>query len=178
MRIVAALLLSLLACSAHAADDSAHRQSAYSLAQVTMRFQDEDGKLFACMPDRATFGAELKHDYPTRASRFGGISPQSIYWPEIEEINYQYRLATCPISKTLVQGYADLLARDLTTADLDAAVAFYSSPLGQRMLAGMAKSGKEFSALSRIPSPQQDAADVAYRTGLRELMAKYKSDPR
>ena len=178
MRIAAASLIFLLASPAQAADDSAHKEAARRLAQVSMRFQDEDGAALACAPERASFGAELKRDYLVRPASFSGISPQSAYWPDVEEINYQYRLATCPISNSFKQGYADMLARQLTTADLDAAVAFYSSPVGQRLLAGMAKTGKEFAALGRATSPQKEAADLAYRNAMRELIAKYKAEPK
>jgi hypothetical protein len=173
MRIVAASLFCLLAFSARAAEDSAHAAAATRLAEITITgFQPENT---TCVSDRAVFGAELKRNFQARASSYGGISPQSQYWPEIEELNYQYRIATCPSLKEIVQKVADLLGRELTTADLDASATFFASPVGQRLLAGVVKAGK---ASDRTPSPQKAAADLAYQSGLRELMAKYKREPK
>jgi hypothetical protein len=177
MRSLAALLIFLIAFSAQAADDTAHKETAIRLTQMMMQFMGEDGVSLSCSPDRASFSAEMKRGYPARSSAYGGISPQSVYWPEIEELAYQYRVGTCPV-KAITQGFAAVLARELTTADLNAAEAFYSSPVGRRLLAVIAKSGKESSALSRTTSPEKEAADLAYRTGLRALIAKYKSEPK
>ncbi len=177
MRNVAASLILLLAFSAQAADDSAQKETAVRVTQMMMQFVDENGASLACAPDRTRFSAELKRNYPSLSSTYGGISPQLVYWPEVEELNYQYRVATCPV-KAMTEGFATVLARELTMADLNAAEAFYSSPTGRHLLAGMAKAGKESSALSRKTSPEKEAADLAYRTGMQALMAKYKSEPK
>lgn len=178
MRVVTALFFAVFASSAHAADEGAHKQSAYRFAEAVMSFAQKSGATLACAPDRALFGAELKREYLAHPGSFNGISPQSMYWPDIEELYYQHRSVTCPISRAMVQTFADLMVREVSAEDMDAALAFYASPAGQHVIAGMAKVGKLSSAASQVPSPQQVAADLAYRTGLRELMAKYKNDPR
>jgi hypothetical protein len=70
------------------------------------------------------------------------------------------------------------LASEASAADLDAAVAFYSSPTGQRILSASVKAAKKLSTTSQIASPQKEAADLAYRESLRTLVAKYRLDPK
>ena len=52
--------------------------------------------------------------------------------------------------------------------------------LGQRLLGSRCrKTGKEFAALGRATSPQKEAADLAYRNAMRELIAiNDKAEPR
>lgn len=172
MRFALASLIVLAASSAHAADISSQSESARRLAQLTIQFQNEDGASQACLPAPATFGAELKREYSERPADFGGISPQSAYWPEVEELNYQQRLAGCQSSTRLVTKWGEILVRDLAPADIDAALAFHTSSAGQRYSAALAKASQEFIAFSRLPSAQQEAADEAYRKGLRDLAAR------
>jgi hypothetical protein len=178
MRFALASLILLAASSAYAADKGVQSDSAQRLAQLTIRFQNEDGTPQACLPERTTFGAELKREYLERPADFGGISPQSAYWPEVEELNYQQRLTGCQSSKRLADKWAEMLVRDVAPADIDAALAFHTSPAGRRYAASLAKASKEFIAFSRLPSAQQEAANVTYRKALRDLTARYLADPK
>lgn len=178
MRFALASMILLAASSAHAGDASSPSESARRLAQLTIQFQNEDGTPQACFPSRATHGAELKREYLERPADFVGISPQSAYWPEIEELAYQQRLAGCQSDTRLATKWAEVLLRDVAPADIDAALAFYASPAGQRYSAALAKASMEFITFSRLPSAQQAAADRAYQKGLRELSARYLADPK
>ena len=171
MRFALASLILLAASSAHAADDSSRSDSAMHLAQLTIQFQDQDGTPQTCLPSRATYGADLKREYIERPADFGGISPQSRYWPEVEELAFHQRLAGCQSSARLATKWAELLVCDVAPADIDAALAFFASPAGQRYSAALAKAGTEFIALGR-PKWSDSGASSTSHTARRDLTTR------
>ncbi|WLI90008.1 DUF2059 domain-containing protein [Massilia sp. R2A-15] len=177
------LLVCVALCSAtaaQAADPVPKPDPAKQLAQLVLRTQEGEAaaKENACPPDRTAFSEKMKRDYLNMSMSYGGISPQSYYWPEVEELFYQFRSAQCPNTKSPVDTFAETVSKEMSTAEIDAAIAFYGSAEGKRVLAGVAKAQQAVQGAMFQRSAQGDAAGVAYREGLRELIARYKADPR
>lgn len=180
MRLIFASIAFSVATVAHAAEPSPKPDPAKQLAQLVLRSQEGEAaaKENACPPDRTAFSEKMKRDYMNMSMSFGGISPQSYYWPEIEELFYQFRSAQCPNLKSPVDTFAESVSKEMSKAEIDAAIAFYGSAEGKRVLAGVAKAQQAVQGAMMQRSAQGDAASVAYREGLRDLIARYKADPR
>lgn len=177
MRVVLALFLIAISAFAQAADPTPP-EPVVRLVRMMMQFVSEDGSPLGCDANRAAFGEELRGKYLVRPTTFGGISPQSAYWPEMEELHYQYHVATCADSVAMQASFALALARVVSVADAEAAVAFYSSPAGKNVMSGMRIAGKDMSKHGALTSEVRKAADDAYTSGYRELLAKYKREPK
>lgn len=180
MRHVLASIALCVATVAQAADPAEQPDPAKLLAKLVLRVQDSDtaAKENACPPDRTAFSDKLKRDYMSMSMSFGGISPQSYYWPDVEELFFQFRSAQCPSVKNPVDAFAENVTKEMTKADIETAVAFYSTGAGRRVLAGVAKAQQSMQGGAFQRSAQTDAAGAAYREGLRDLIARYKADPR
>jgi hypothetical protein len=180
MRLILASIALCVATVAQAADPAAKPDPAQQLAKLVLRSQEGEAaaKENACPPDRTAFSEKLKRDYMNMALSFGGISPQSYYWPDIEELFYQFRSAQCPDTKSPVDIFAETVSKEMSKADIDAAIVFYGSVEGRRVLAGVAKAQQAVRGAMFERSALSDAAGVAHREGLRALIARYKADPR
>ena len=177
MRIVLAFFLLAVSAFAQAADP-APPEPVVRLVRMMMLFVSDDGSPLGCDSSRAAFGEELRGKYLVRPGTFGGISPQSAYWPEMEELHYQYHSATCVDSVAMQSSFAVALARVISVADAEAALAFYSSPAGKNVMTGMRIAGKDMSKHGAATSEVRKAADEAYTSAYRELLAKYKREPK
>lgn len=180
MRLILAAIAFSLSTVAQAAEPAPKPEPAKQLAQLVLRSQEGEAaaRENACPPDRTAFSEKMKRDYMNMSMSYGGISPQSYYWPEVEELFYQFRSAQCPNARSPVDTFAESVSKDMSKAEIDAAIAFYGSAEGKRVLAGVAKAQQAVQGAAFQRSAQGDAAGVAYREGLRDLVARYKADPR
>jgi hypothetical protein len=81
--------------------------------------------------------------------KFGGVIPESRYWPKIVEAYEQYYRELCarPTVDEFVTAMATVYARDMSIDDLRAAIQFYSTPSGQRLTESHRKTSAVISAL-------------------------------
>jgi hypothetical protein len=122
-----------------------------------------------------------KTTFQTDPGAFGGISPQSAYWPEVESIYRQYQSETCAYltPEAFQSFYGRKYAEYTSEADLQAAIEFYSSPAGARLQESSVKINEDFQSYG------QELLVKAYRSAyskirmrLKELTRKYQVEPR
>jgi Uncharacterized protein conserved in bacteria (DUF2059) len=164
------LLLAAACCASTAlADERADR-----VAASVKRLQGSDDT--PCVPDRAAFGADLKRRYVQTSMLYGGISPQSAYWPEVEELRYQERIAICPDEAALRKTMSLALSSTMSPAELDAALAFFGSEAGKKLLAAAARPRGPNDVTAEVERYQQSSREM-YRK-IDELKERYRKDPR
>jgi hypothetical protein len=119
-------------------------------------------------------------DYKANPNAFGGISPKSAYWPEVEAVYEPLRrdhLCICQLGE-FVAFWVKTLAEQ-SEAVLRAAVAYWASSAGKRMQPPCFGLAKFFSSSptekSRMPT---EAARLRFRAELTELRRKYEAHPR
>ncbi len=126
-------------------------------------------------------GAAAKKAYMRAPAQFGGISPQSAYWPEVELAFATFFGASCGMvtpsaaSDVFVHVYTEALS----LADLKLIVDFYTSPAGHKLLAAQPLMSKAMAAqLDALTKPITTQASAHYAETLAILTAKYRAEPR
>jgi hypothetical protein len=81
--------------------------------------------------------------------KFYGIRPGSSLWPQVVEAyrDYYKRLCSRPTRDEFLDALATAYRQRMTTDELDQAIAFYSTDLGQRLIAANALASKAASEL-------------------------------
>ena len=126
-----------------------------------------------------TFSAKLA--FNTSPGSFGGLSPQSAYWPEVEVIYRQFQVATCSYisAEKFLSFYAEELAARNTEEDLRAAIAFNSSPAGRRLQASVLATNEVFQKYAQEQiGAAYAAANGPYQAAIRALVQRYRQDPK
>jgi len=112
---------------------------------------------------------------------FGGISPQSAYWPEVVELYGKYQAKACSAvsAERYAIFFAEQYATKLSEADLDAAVAFFSSAAGRHYNLASAETNLAFQAyLTKEMTSVVSDAFKAVQEDMRAILLKYKTDPK
>jgi len=125
--------------------------------------------------------SEARKAFTNSPGSFGGLSPQSAYWPEVERIYIKYEKTKCAAfaNGDLFRSFAQSYARDLSEADLSAAIAFHSSDAGKRIQrANIDASSSLAKEMTRQMNLVDDEATTAFRLELRALIGKYREDPK
>lgn len=136
MRRIAFFIVTVLLGSVATADPSlVQRQLATELVTLLHGKADYEAYQRQCIANGEADGPQSR--FFANPSAFGGISPQSVYWPEIEEIFRRYTTDACTAGITAdeyAEMYVGQIAEHLKEDDLRAAIAFYASPTGQRLV--------------------------------------------
>jgi hypothetical protein len=133
-----------------------------------------------CIPDKVTAAREAKIFYERQPDKFGGITPQSAYWPEYEKLYYNYLVEYCAAAEpqTVVPHYAEAFAQTASLSDLKGAIAFFSSPEGRSFQKASMEAGVKFAvAFHSAHEAVAKSAENNYLNGMRELVARSKADP-
>lgn len=138
-----------------------------------------DELLARCTEEGAqSFAAQA---YSVDPGSFGSLTPKSSYWPDVEAAHRRYRATACSYSSgaEFKAFYVEQLLPDLSEADLLAAIAFYSSPSGQRIVASSEKFSRAFYpvATQRMLAATQTATATLQRD-MKKIYDAYKLDPR
>ena len=142
-------------------------------------------KLFDVYKKECTSGAYSLYDpkvsFQNDPAFFGGVSPQSSYWPEVELSykKYQERMCEYVSREDFASMYSVELTRDMSTEELVSAISFYASPLGKKLIAGNARANEIFQ--KQASERMAKLYRLAYADTLNELgviLRKYKSEPR
>jgi len=90
--------------------------------------------------------------------KFGGVTPGSRHWPKIVQAYEQYHREVCarPTVEEFLNSLAKVYATNMSTAELNAAIQFYSTHNGQRLTEA---STKAFASISALVS-QAEASEV------------------
>jgi hypothetical protein len=150
--------------------------TALRLARLMLSHNEDGTPVRPCLPEQAVFGEALKRDIARHVFEYGGITPQSQYWDEVVELNYQYRSAQCKLAAEVVEHYARSLAAKLSPAELADALAFTRSPAGRKLAQSMPDD--ELRKFGEARMKADTGANSVYQDGLRDLAARYKADPR
>ena len=181
MRTLATFLILFLTAAGASAQPSAKRLELASklvdLLQVRAAF---DAYLKQCTKPEGSY-LDPKLAYSVSPNSFGGITPRSAYWPEVEILYRRYQQQACnyitveEFEKFHAAQYAAATSED----DLRAAINFYSSKSGKRYLVSSIKANEEF---QKFAGAQMGIATrKAYgpvNEGLQTLVLKYQKNPK
>lgn len=178
--IFAAIILTFAALPVFAEKTPVTLELGAQLADV-MRMRDMvDAVIKQCSdPQGSSFDAQAA--FTSSPGSFGGISPQSSYWQEVEAIYAEYRRGACAYltADGFLAYYAGVLAEKNSEEDLRIALQFYSSPAGKRFRDSLVFASVAFQDYTG-ESIRQATASAAenYQSSMRAVIRKYKKDPR
>lgn len=181
MRTLAIVLTFLLATANASAEPSAKQLKLASklvgMLQVRTVF---DAYLKQCTKPEGSY-LDPKMAYSTSPNAFGGITPKSAYWPEVEILYRRYQQQACSYITVaeFEQFYSAQYAAETSEDDLMAAINFYSSKAGKRYLRSTVKANEE---LQKFAGEQMGAAALKalkpVNEGLQALALKYQKNPK
>lgn len=134
-----------------------------------------------CDPEPETMRAEIAAAYRASPGQFHGISPQSAYWPEVEQVWRARSVDRCAAQSD--ESPAAIIARryaaNLSTTELREVVAFQESPSGRAFIAAtrLARQDLESPPAAR-PRRDTDAASTTFRQAMLRLKEKYERAPK
>lgn len=124
---------------------------------------------------------DAKTAFNSSPGSFGGVSPQSSYWPEVEAIYADYAKGVCAYltADGFMAYYVGVLAEKNTEQDLRLAAEFYSSPAGKRFQQSVLIANVDFQAYANdsMKKASKEATEK-FHVAMRGLMRKYKSEQR
>lgn len=148
----------------------------FDVARLTSMY---DELLARCTEEGAQSFASQAYSMDPKS--FGSLTPKSSYWPDVEAAHRRYRATVCSYSSgaEFKAFYVEHLVLDLSEADLRAAIAFYSSPSGQRVVAASEKVSRAFYpvATQQMLAATQ-AATATLQRDMKKIYDAYKLDPR
>ena len=174
------ILVLIFAGIAHAQSSPTKLALAEQVAALLQYDKMFDAYLKQCtQPEGSNFDPKI--EFRASPGSFGGISPQSTYWPEIEKIYDHFRTAACNYAtpERFSKYFIEQLAERNTEEDLRTGIAFYSSPAGKNLQASMLAANSDFQAFaSRLMVDAYEVGRDRYQREVRELVRKYKADPK
>lgn len=119
--------------------------------------------------------------YQATPEIFGGISPKSAYWPEVEAIYSRYHRKTCEyfsaekFTNYFVEQFAERAGED----DLRASVAFYSTPAGKRIQSITLEVNIAFNDyVAQLGRKSGADAQAEFQREIRALEKRYQEAPK
>ncbi|WP_390343091.1 DUF2059 domain-containing protein [Variovorax boronicumulans] len=112
---------------------------------------------------------------------FGGVSPQSAYWPEVVALYARYQAQACHSvsADKYAAFFAEQYAAKLSEEELEASLAFFASTAGRRYNAVSAETNVALQAyLTKEMARVVGDAFKDVQRDLRGILLKYKNDPR
>lgn len=168
--------------------------SGSAIAQSTPRKLELATELMKVLRIEESFGAYLqecskaegspydpKIEFRANPGIFGGISPQSVYWPEVEAIYKRFQAASCAYStpEKFSRFYVQHFAEHVSEEDLRASIAFQSSATGQRLQDAVLSANAGFQKFAtQLMSEVYELGRAQFQTDVRALQHMYKTDPR
>jgi hypothetical protein len=181
MRHLLAVLL-ILCCAPVLADDASERVALAERLTELLEIKPLYSALGKdCIPQPSTFSNAMLKAYGENPGFFGGISPRSAYWPEVEAIYREYMVQGCAVANAekFSVVYVSAYARSMALPDLRAAVAFYSSPAGQAMQAGNRNAFDTLQATVRDAAVENErSANLIVQHSIMLLKNRFKAEPK
>lgn len=169
-------------CGLCFADDGADRRAAASQLVELMGVAESIVRPAAnCLPKDVELAAQARSWYEQHPDKFEGMTPQSAYWPDFEQVYRRYSVESCLflLPELIAATYARALAEKIQLPELQAAIQFYSTPEGQRFAKGAMLVSEKFCAdLKEAEAGVLAHAQTNYRTGMQKLIARYKANPK
>jgi hypothetical protein len=177
------LALVLLLCSVNATADSVDER--LQLARRLVATMDIYVGSFnwggLCVQTPETIAKNLSDAYHKDPGSFHGVSPQSAYWPEVEQIWRDYYVGRCAArtGESPPEVMAKSYAASMSLAELRDTVAFVESDGGRGFFTASRQAARDLEAsLKRRDNDETDKASLAFKMAMRKLKAKYEVDPR
>ena len=121
-----------------------------------------------------------KTEFQSNPGSFGGISPQSAYWPEVEGIYARFRATSCAYAtpEKFSRFYVQHFAESVSEEDLLVSIAFQSSPTGRRLQEAVVGANAGFQAFAtQLMYEAYESARAQFQTDIRVLQRKYRANP-
>jgi hypothetical protein len=126
-------------------------ETSAELAQQLVRLLRYDKQMEAYRENCANTAKSVSPESLVKENprKFGGVTPASRHWPKIVEAYEQYYRELCarPTVEEFLIAMAAVYAKDMSVAALKAAIRFYSTPSGQRLIESHRKTAAVISAL-------------------------------
>lgn len=180
----ASRLLGVILCAVLAAASAQTTDERKSLAMELVTLIDYramfNDAIQACA-DASSYKADALATFQADPRSFGGVSPQSAYWPEAESIFARYRAKMCEYlsPEEMAKFMADQYANQMSGPELKAAIAFMSTPAGRKYQQGSLYASKQLQAFAqkRMQELQLRAYEVV-SSDLEKLAQKYREQPK
>jgi hypothetical protein len=117
---------------------------------------------------------------PDEGGDFHGISPQSAYWPEVEQAWHAYYVDRCAAHDDSPAGIiARSYAANLSTAQLREVVTFQESPAGRAFIAATRRARQDLEGAPVVRAGRDpDEASSTFREAMLRLKAEYERAPK
>jgi hypothetical protein len=114
-------------------------------------------------------------------AKYGGITPSNRHWPKVVEAYEQYFRELCakPTVAEFLDAMAHVYAQRMSAVDLKAAIAFYSSDTGKRLIEGhKAAAGAVNELVGKANAAEVPRATLNFDRRLGEISAEAEADKR
>jgi len=179
MRYLILTLAFLVPIASWSQTTNTHQQLAHELARLLGTEEMFSAYLSQCSAPNS--GHDPRHLFRENPAHFGGISPQSAYWPEIEALfqKYQRRMCAYISAPEFSRFFSDYYGRSMTTEELKLAVDFYSTSGGRKVSLANQAANREFQAFAQFK--MRELYNTTYSevsTEVVEVIRRYRKDPR
>lgn len=179
--VLALLTLSLLAPFAALAQPSPDKLAlAEELVRLLRVEQSVAGYLEQCAkPEGSPFDPMVS--FRSDPGSFGGISPQSAYWPEVKAVYARFQTTACAYAtpERLTRHFVEKLATDVSENDLRVVISFNRSGPGMRVQDAVLAANSSFQPFAtKLMYEAYEIATKDFQQQLRELARKYRRDPK
>jgi len=180
MHKLAPLLCLLIACTSHAQPPEVRLKLSEQLVDLMHVRTMFNAYLRQCNePEGSPFDPKI--EFKANPGSFGGVSPQSAYWPEVESIYGRFRASACAYATAdkFAAHYSQQLALRSSEQDLRAAIAYFSSPAGRRMQEVAVTVNESFQKFaSELMLQAYGVAREQFQADIQALLRKYQKEPR
>jgi hypothetical protein len=112
---------------------------------------------------------------------FGGISPQSAYWPDVKNAYARLQAKACAYAtpEKFAKYFVDQFAERLSEDDLRTAVEFQQTASARRVQEAVVAANASFQSFAtQLMYAAYESATKEFQQELRTLTRKYRQDPR
>ena len=182
MRHTPALLLLALLAALHANAQPVPEKVALAeqLVQLLKVSDSFAAYLKECAnPEGSSF--DPKTEFRSNPGSFGGVSPQSAYWTEVEAIYARFQMTACAYAtpEKFARFYVEQFAERMSEEDMRASIAFNASPPGRRLQSAVLATNSEFQPFAtKLMLKAYEAARDQFQQELRAALRQYKREPR
>lgn len=177
--IVSAIFLCAIFGSVNAQPTAEKSKLAFELAAAIGVEEMFSTYLRVCTTSNSVY--DPNEVFRTNPSFFGGVSPSSVYWREVEAVFQSYQKQVCGYvtSADFSKFYADQYAAVLSMEDLRSAIRFYSSAGGKKLRAVNLLANDAFQKYAQTKLGEMYKKSLAEANGeILKIAKKYKKDPK
>jgi hypothetical protein len=163
---IAAVAIQVTASASHAAESDARMSDARTLLGLVHFDAQLDETLKQCQTMAQRITPESM--YQANPNQFGGITPESRFWPSVVNAFQEFYYTTCSYMdrEAFTTAAAESYAKALTKQEMAEAMTFYASPVGKKLADAQIAANAAF---------QQEAAtrlSAAYKVAYDEFAKK------